>query len=235
MRNNTGRKDDLRSIKLELKDVFDEIAEDFDRTRGQPWKECIEFEKTLSRDSLVLDLGCGNGRNCVFLARNHRVVGLDISTSMLLMAKKNIEKNGFGSKCMLMQSDAIELPLKDASIEVVYYIATLHHIPSIGDRLKSLVELRRILKEGGRALISVWAFDQPKFQELLDEHLEKKERFGDVYIEWKSLNGRTFKRFYHLFYGNELKDLVQKADLELKEHAKSNDNYYAIAEKNTKD
>ncbi|MCK5548475.1 MAG: methyltransferase domain-containing protein [Thermoplasmata archaeon] len=219
----------------DVKTTFDDIAEDFDRTRYKPWEECIDFARTISPGSIILDVGCGNGRNCILLAKEHRVIGLDISHKMLLLARRNVGNKGLDHNCDFVQSDVVEHPVKDSSADVVFYIATLHHIPTERGRLNSLRELKRTLRKGGRALISVWAFDQPRFQELLDEHLREKENFGDVSVDWKRKDGRTFKRFYHLFYGEELKELALKAGLTVVDHFKSNDNYYAVVEKNSKD
>jgi len=234
-RSKVEKEEILKSLKLDLKSTFDEIAEDFDRTRSKPWKECIEFAKTIPKDSIVLDIGCGNGRNMILFSENKRVIGLDISRNMVQTAKKNLMKKNLSHKCDLLQSDAVHLPIKESSIDVILYIATLHHISTADERLRSLLELKRTLRKGGRALISVWAFDQPKFEELLKEHLKKKEGFGDVDVEWKGSDGRTFKRFYHLFYGEELKDLALKAELTIKEYYKSNNNYYAVVDNDSKD
>jgi tRNA (uracil-5-)-methyltransferase TRM9 len=222
---------DEESIGSDVKATFDQIAEDFDRTRIEPWKECVEYAKSMRTGSIVLDMGCGNGRNCIFLAENHRVIGVDISREMLLFARRNVEKRGLSTKCDFLQSDVAKLPIRDSVADETFCIATLHHIPTVESRLKVVMELKRTLKTGGRALISVWAFDQPRFENILKEHLKGSENFGDTYVEWNRSDGRKFKRFYHLFLGEELKELALKAGLRVNEHYKSNDNYYAVVEK----
>jgi ubiquinone/menaquinone biosynthesis C-methylase UbiE len=215
--------------------TFDEIAEDFDRTRYKPWPQCVEFGRTIPEDSLVLDLGCGNGRNTTFLAEKQRVIGLDISHKMVDIARRNLVGKGLGDKCEFIQCDVTDIPLRDSTFDSVLYIATLHHIPTEAQRLKSLEELRRVMKEGSRALISVWAFDQPRFQKLLEEHLKKGENFGDIHVEWKRPDGTVFNRFYHLFYRDELKKLAEGAELKVDKYFKASDNYFAIVERNSKD
>lgn len=227
-------RDNIIRFKSTMK-TFDEIAEDFDRTRYKPWPECIEFGKSIPDDSLVLDIGCGNGRNCIFLAEKHRVVGLDISQKMVGIARRNMAGKGLERKCDFVQSDVANLPVGDSTFDSVLYIATLHHLHTKDQRLKSLEELRRVMKEDARALISVWAFDQPRFQDVLDEHLEKQKNFGDVYVEWKRPDGTVFNRFYHLFYKDELRELTERADLGVIKHFKASDNYFAVVEKNSKD
>jgi ubiquinone/menaquinone biosynthesis C-methylase UbiE len=215
--------------------TFDEIAEDFDRTRYKPWPECVEFGRTIPDDSLVLDIGCGNGRNSIFLAERHRVVGLDISHNMVAIARRNLAGKGLGGKCEFIQSDVTNIPLRDSTFDSILYIATLHHIPTEDQRLKSLEESRRVMKKDAMGLISVWAFDQPRFQNVLGEHLEKGENFGDIHVEWKKPDGTVFNRFYHLFYKDELKNLSERAGLKVVKHFKASDNYFAVVEKNSKD
>src|SRR5256885_12482984 len=47
-------------------------------------------------------------------------------------------------------------------------IAVLHHLPSRDDRKLALAELRRVLQPEGKALISVWSFDDPQIATRLD-------------------------------------------------------------------
>jgi len=221
-----------KEIREELTRTFDQIAEDFDRTRYKPWPESVNFEKSLPRSSRVLDLGCGNGRNALFLAsKGHEVVGIDTSMNLLRIAREKARKKGLSHKVQFIQSDVCFLPLRESSIDACYYIATLHHLPSEEERLQSLRELRRCLKTKGRGIISVWAFDQPKFASLLEEHKRRGFNFGDVYLPWKRSNGKIFNRFYHLFYGEELRNLVLKSGLSTERFYMSSDNYFAVVVK----
>ena len=220
-----------REVRRKVEETFDDISADFDRTRYKPWSECVRFERTLERGMLVLDIGCGNGRNAIFLAERHRVIGLDISQNMLAMARKNVALKRVGNRIELVRSDAVSIPLKDSCIDVGFYIAALHHVARAEERLECMKELRRVMKEGGRALVTVWAFDQPKFQLLLGQHMKCKKDFGNVEVPWKLRDGRKVKRFYHLFYGNELKELALDAGFEVLDYSKSNDNYHAVVKK----
>ena len=57
-------------------------------------------------------------------------------------------------------ADAFHLPYSSSRLDAVLCIAVLHHISSAARRLRMLEELVRVLKLGGRALVTVWATQQ---------------------------------------------------------------------------
>ena len=83
-------------------------------------------------------------------------------------------------------------------------IAVVHHLSKIKDRKKCIQELIRITKPNGKILIQVWEYNNKKHNsqdEMISWTLQKKFR--------KSEDSTIYKRFYHLFSDNELKDLIQ--------------------------
>jgi SAM-dependent methyltransferase len=77
-------------------------------------------------------------------------------------------------------------------------VATYHHVRGREAQLKALVELRRVLKSGGEAFITVWNRWQPRFW------LKGRE----LMVPWQSRDG-TLYRYYHLFSLGELVKLVK--------------------------
>ena len=58
-------KSELDACQLEQEHVhrvYNEIAHNFSDTRHTPWPRVVDFLRTFSSGSLVLDVGCGNGR-----------------------------------------------------------------------------------------------------------------------------------------------------------------------------
>lgn len=101
------------------------------------------------RGKTVLDFGCGSGENCPILARRGaQVVAVDISESLISLAMKRLRTHRISSAVHFVVASAHDLPLADASIDVVFGIAILHHL----DLASTSRELSRVLKAGGRAI-----------------------------------------------------------------------------------
>lgn len=220
-----------------IQDAYDSIAAEFDITRYKPWPQTVEFIKELPNDSTVLDLGCGNGRNIKYLASSNHgfmIIGLDFSFPLLRIADKNMKQLGLDNNIHYILGDISCLPLQDNTIDSSLCVATIHHLPTSELRTNALMELYRCLKPNGSAFISVWDFEQAKFKDELTRQLKeppKNGEFGDVFVPWKGKRGKTFQRYYHLFYQDELINLLHQANFSIKKSFRAADNYHAVVEK----
>lgn len=118
----------------------------------------------LHQDSTVLDVPCGQGNLTAAIARalpQGRVIGLDLSDTMLRLARTRLERAGLLDRTLLVRADAQHLPLEDGSIDAVSACAGLHLFPE-PDR--AIAEMRRVLKPGGRVagLVFVEHRDLPR-------------------------------------------------------------------------
>ncbi len=219
---------------LSIQQTYDAIAAEFDITRYKPWPQTVEFIDALPEHSLVLDLGCGNGRNIKYLAevgRGFRIFGLDFSVRMIRIAQEKIKQLGLDKDVEFFLGDVVKLPITDSTIDGVIYVAALHHLPSAQLRLASLHELGRVLKPGGRAFISVWDFEQERFADELKKQLSEPPvsgEFGDVWVLWKGKRGMKYQRFYHLFYRDEFEKLLLNAKFKIERLFRAADNYHAV-------
>jgi SAM-dependent methyltransferase len=101
------------------------------------------------RGLTVLDFGCGTGENSLLLARRGaRVIGVDISTSLIELACRRLELNGLSNAADFVVGSAHDLPLDTESVDVVVGIAVLHHL----NLELAAREIFRVLKKGGRAI-----------------------------------------------------------------------------------
>lgn len=91
----------------------------------------------------LLDLGCGDGRITAALARERgfRVVGLDSSAEMVrAAAARGLE---------VVEASANDIPLPDASFDVVFSNAALHWVD---DHPSVVRHIARVLRPGGRLI-----------------------------------------------------------------------------------
>jgi len=86
-------------------------------------------KRYLKSGDIVLDVGCGTGRQSIQMARQGiKTVGLDISEEMLLLAKRKIENLGLNKCVDLVVGDAIDLPFRANSFNACVFYGTLHHL-----------------------------------------------------------------------------------------------------------
>ncbi len=195
--------------------TFDEIAQHFDKTRNRPWREVVRFLKEI--EGRVIDLGCGNGRHTL-AAKDLGLdfVCVDASIKLLKIARNKTENKGF-----YVRSGLKKLPFRDGSFDNSIYIAAIHHLSN--GRVKSLEESKRILKDGGKILISSWAREQERWD------LEEDE--SDIIVPWNKPDGTVIDRFYHLYRLCELADDVEESGLKVLKKFRSKGNNYVIAQK----
>ena len=93
----------------------------------------------------VLDLGCGAGR---FLAElGPGAIGVEIAEAAAERARANVP----GADVRLVEPDG-SLPLGHGVVDLVWCSEVLEHIPDVAH---ALLEIRRVLKPGGRLLATV--------------------------------------------------------------------------------
>ena len=98
----------------------------------------------------ILDLGTGTAQIPVVLCQvveECRVMAVDLSISMLELARYNIEVAGVIDRVMLDHVDAKELPFPDDNFDIVISNSILHHIP---EPKVVIHESIRVARPGGR-------------------------------------------------------------------------------------
>lgn len=97
----------------------------------------------------VLDYGCGTGADSVLLAaRGAHVSAMDISPDLLALASRRAELDHQQHAIVPLCGSAHAIPLPDASVDLVFGNAILHHL----DLALTAGEVHRVLKPGGRAI-----------------------------------------------------------------------------------
>lgn len=99
----------------------------------------------------VLEIGCGTGTLLMMIKREHpgvSVVGLDPDERALARAQHKADAASVAIELHRCFSDA--LPYADATFDRVFSSFMFHHLKGVEERQRTLSEIRRVLKPGGR-------------------------------------------------------------------------------------
>ena len=151
---------------VQIRDNFDAIAPRYDLTNrvisfgiDLHWRRvAIRQLRDLPADGVVLDLACGTcdmALETLRQRRDARVVGADLSRSMLTLAKKKLatragHRRAAAERVRLVNAPAEALPFRDAAFDAVTIAFGIRNVP---DFKAGLREMLRVLKAGGRACI----------------------------------------------------------------------------------
>jgi ubiquinone/menaquinone biosynthesis C-methylase UbiE len=102
-------------------------------------------------DGTALDIGCGAGREAIFLAKcGFRVIAVDISTKALDIARRRASDAGV--EVDWRQGSFFELPIEDEAVDFINDRGALHLVPE-ADRPRFAGEVNRVLKSGGSVFL----------------------------------------------------------------------------------
>jgi len=120
----------------------------------------LEIVKRLGEAENILDIGCGEGELCNYLAKHtgRKITGLDISGAGFSKAKKMAHKIKVPNLIKCVEGDVGNMAcFKDNEFDAVTMAYTLHHINMEG---KALPEIKRILKSGGKLVVADYVIEE---------------------------------------------------------------------------
>lgn len=165
------------------------------------WKDEREYASYLRGRKVILDAGCGNGRETIRLARlnpDALVIGLDISDAVD-QAIKNAE--GIPN-IRFIQGDLCQPPLARGAFDYVHSFGVLHHTP---DTKAAFSALAPLLSAEGEFAFYVYAKKAP-IREFSDDYVREEIRKMSPADAWDEMERLTL-------VGKALSDL--KAEIEI--------------------
>jgi ubiquinone/menaquinone biosynthesis C-methylase UbiE len=149
-------------------------------------RDMARFVRYLQPGTRVLDVGCGPGRDLLWLVeQGFDAVGVDLSFQMLTQGRTR------GVVVPFIQADMRCLPFRGGSFGGIWACASLLHIPKdrAGDVLR---ELARVLRAGPL-------------------YLSVKRGEGESWVE----DGRGSRFFFAYYTPTEIRSLVERSGLQL--------------------
>lgn len=175
----------------------------------EPEDFIVDFASTLRKKGggTVLDVGCGAGRNTVFLAKEgFCVVGVDISPTALKIALERARSENV-ERCIFVKHDFLELPFPDAHFDAAFSCYGVENttLPNIK---KALSEMKRVVGDGGLVLATL--------------HSHKHWRFGhgkkigpNTFMTFERTKGKTVRFLTHFFEKEEAESFFQILNLKV--------------------
>ena len=160
-------KDSGKSKKEQVAEMFNRIADRYDfMNRFLSARTDIGWRKKalrlLKKDSpkTILDVATGTGDMAIMaykMLKPEKIVGIDISTQMLEVGRKKIEKEGFGDKIELQSGDSETINFAENTFDAVIAAFGVRNFENLENGLS---EMCRVLKPGGQ--IVILEFSKPR-------------------------------------------------------------------------
>ena len=152
---------------MNQKRYWDKVADE--KEFSTPFQINI-FETYVSRESKILDVGCGYGRtlNELYNLDFKNLVGVDFSQGMIDRGKKLYPH-------LDMQKNKGKFPFDDGNFDAVLLLTVLTCIVKDKDQEKLIKEIQRVLKDDGIFYINDYLINEDQ------RNIERYEKFKDKY------------------------------------------------------
>lgn len=153
----------------------------------------------------VLDVGCGTGVHLSIYRRfKCQLSGIDSSSAMLDIARERL-----GDEADLRLGSATEMPFDNDSFDLIICMLVLHEMDQEA-RQRTLAEMKRVLKPGGRILLIDFHAGSPAFPDGWWPKLI-------IFLSEVAAGRRHFRNYRHFMSISGLPALIKQNRLETEE------------------
>ena len=164
------------------------------------------LHRHIAKGASVLEVGCGYGRSLLDISDITKdLTGVDNDKVAVNHAKKSLRKF---PKTRIILAEGNKLPFESGTFDTVLCLTTFANLYE--KKFKALAEMRRVLKEDGRVIISVYA------DNALKERMKLYKKIN-AEIKGVSPNGTVvfnqFNGYSEQFSRSDLEKIFKKARL----------------------
>ena len=158
----------------------------------------LQYLNDVPTEAKILEYGCGTGRFLPTVReKGHRLVGVDVSSNMLLLAEKRLHMKMI-TDIDLKLIDGKTIPFADNSFDAIYSILVVNLVPDFN---KLFIEISRVLKPGGTFIFNVPNFSSVFFPVGLYVGVRGRTRTSNA----------AGSRYSHWFSAGEVKSALDSA------------------------
>ena len=118
--------------------------------KSRPFDSLIDY--AMLRDKDVLEIGVGHGSHAQLIAPFcRRYVGIDLTRTAVEMTRSRLSNNGIVGN--VIQMDAEQMSFPNEAFDFIWSWGVIHHSANTKN---ILLEMRRILRPGGSAVVMVY-------------------------------------------------------------------------------
>jgi ubiquinone/menaquinone biosynthesis C-methylase UbiE len=218
-------------VKSKVEKIFEEVKEKYLQPEElEEWTNIVEegltlyekkyIKKYVDKREKLLDIGCGGGREGIALASNgHNVFGVDLVVPMVINARKTAEKMNLRLKYLVM--NALSLGFKNNTFNGVLMLGqVLAFVPLRENRIKVLREAYRVLKPGGKILLTTHSRNSHlkyKIYFFVKDHLRRiLKQFGFDTLEpgdrFTTTVGNAKSKGKHYLHMYSMKEIINNSE-----------------------
>jgi SAM-dependent methyltransferase len=167
-------------------DTYEVISKEFATTRAYVWQCVKDFTKLITKNSSVLEIGSGNGKNMQYILKNQQcnMIGVDTCQNFVDMCTAN--------NLQVYNNSINNLQFTDSNFDFVLCIAVFHHILSKEHQINAMNEILRVMKPNAIGIITCWSTEQPE-----DSKFSFHE--GINIVMWKGKKELNKIRYYYVY------------------------------------
>lgn len=196
------------------KENYEFIAKKYDLILG-PFlksirKKVIEISE-VKKGTNILEVACGTGEQAVLFVKNNAIVtGLDISDSMLKVAR---QKSEFYKKTLkFVSGDATKMQFANNQFDISTITLAIHEMEPLV-RIKVIKEMIRVTKKNGNIILVDYTIPESKsFWSFLCKYA--------IWIVERITGGNHYKNYRHFMKNGGLQKFITKYPFKIKNEVK---------------